>query len=105
LFYATPIHLGGLGLDPPNIAIFMGVFGIAQGLLQVSLSPRLVRHFGPKHVFLFAVASGGPVFIMFPVLNLLARKYGMAPVVVCIVLVQLMVILLFDMVISLLYGY
>src|SRR5579859_7160235 len=35
LFFSTPIHLGGLGLDPAMIGAIMSVCGILNGFMQV----------------------------------------------------------------------
>jgi len=35
LFYSTPIEIGGLGLDPFQIAICLSGYGIANGVIQI----------------------------------------------------------------------
>src|SRR6267154_4431994 len=37
LFYSTPIELGGLGFDPVTIGLWMGTFGIVNGVLQTMI--------------------------------------------------------------------
>ncbi|KAG1779026.1 MFS general substrate transporter [Suillus placidus] len=76
LFYSTPIELGGLGFDPVTIGLWMGAFGIVNGVLQTMIFAPLVNKFGPKTVFRFCEASFIPIFALFPITNIVARQYG-----------------------------
>ncbi|KAG1858896.1 major facilitator superfamily domain-containing protein [Suillus subluteus] len=76
VFYATPVDMGGLGLDPPRIGNILAVFGIANGLFQVFFFARLHDRFGTKVVFTCGVASSVPTIIAFPIINMLSRTYG-----------------------------
>jgi MFS family permease len=98
LFYASPIHHGGLGLAPPTIGLFLAIFGILNGVLQAGFVPRIVERLGTKKTFLIGVTCFIPVYLLFPVLNLVAMRYGMSPIVVSLVLVQLVVIVISNMV-------
>ncbi|KAG1780678.1 major facilitator superfamily domain-containing protein [Suillus placidus] len=81
VFYATPVNMGGLGLDPPRIGNILAVFGIANGLFQVFFFARLHDRFGTKVVFTCGVASGVPTIIAFPIINTLSRTYGIGATV------------------------
>ncbi|KAG1736558.1 major facilitator superfamily domain-containing protein [Suillus lakei] len=76
LFYSTPIELGGLGFDPVTIGLWMGAFGIVNGVLQTMIFAPLVNNFGPKTVFRCCEAGFIPIFALFPITNLIARQYG-----------------------------
>ncbi|OAX43208.1 MFS general substrate transporter [Rhizopogon vinicolor AM-OR11-026] len=76
VFYATPISLGGLGLDPPTIGTILAAQGIVNGLVQPLIFPKLHDLMGARHLFLFAVAGALPMIALFPVMNTLARLSG-----------------------------
>lgn len=76
VFYATPISLGGLGLDTPTIGTILAIQGVANGLVQPLLFGKLHDTMGAKNLFLFAVASSLPMIALFPVINTLARSAG-----------------------------
>ncbi|KAG1791787.1 uncharacterized protein BJ212DRAFT_1240099, partial [Suillus subaureus] len=35
VFFATPLELGGLGLDPPRIGNILAIYGVINGLFQI----------------------------------------------------------------------
>ncbi|KAJ8588085.1 MFS multidrug-resistance DHA1 sub-family [Rhizopogon salebrosus TDB-379] len=76
VFYATPIELGGLSLDPPRIGTILGVSGLALGTFQVLFYARLNARFGTGAMYTTGILSGIPIVILFPVINALARVYG-----------------------------
>ncbi|KAG2126676.1 major facilitator superfamily domain-containing protein [Suillus cothurnatus] len=76
LFYSTPIELGGLGFDPITIGLWMGAFGIVNGVLQIMIFAPLVNKFGPKTVFRICEGCFIPIFALFPITNIIARQYG-----------------------------
>lgn len=76
LFYSTPIELGGLGFDPVTIGLWMGAFGVVNGVLQTIIFAPLVNKFGSKTVFRFCEMSFIPIFALFPITNIVAQQYG-----------------------------
>ncbi|KAF9522054.1 major facilitator superfamily multidrug-resistance, DHA1 sub-family, partial [Crepidotus variabilis] len=76
LFLATPIHLGGLGLSPPEIGQVLSFLGILNGIFQVFFFAKLHDRWGTKPIFLTGVTLGLPCFALFPIINLLARHQG-----------------------------
>ncbi|KAG0708449.1 MFS multidrug-resistance DHA1 sub-family [Suillus ampliporus] len=76
VFYATPIELGGLSLDPPRIGAILAVSGLAHGAFQVLFYARLHDRFGAGAIQITGVSSGIPIVILFPVINALARAHG-----------------------------
>ncbi|KAG2038139.1 major facilitator superfamily domain-containing protein [Suillus americanus] len=77
LFYATPIELGGLSLDPPRIGAILAVSGVAHGAFQLLFYARLHDRFGAGAIHTTGVSSGIPIIVLFPVINVLARVHGM----------------------------
>ncbi|KAG1729767.1 MFS multidrug-resistance DHA1 sub-family [Suillus lakei] len=102
LFYATPVNMGGLGLDPPRIGNILAVFGIANGLFPVFFFARLHDWFGTKVVYTCGVASGVPIIIAFPIINMLNRTYGIGATVWLAVGLQLTISIAVNM--SYYYG-
>ncbi|KAG1819413.1 major facilitator superfamily domain-containing protein [Suillus variegatus] len=90
VFYATPIELGGLSLDPPRIGVLLAASGIIQGIFQLLFYARLHDRFGARAIYITGVSSGIPIVILFPVINALARAYGIGMAVWLCVAVQLM---------------
>lgn len=76
VFYSTPIELGGLSLDPPHIGVILAVSGFAHGVFQLFFYARLNDRFGAGAIHIAGVGSGIPIVILFPVINALARVYG-----------------------------
>ncbi|KAG1901476.1 major facilitator superfamily domain-containing protein [Suillus fuscotomentosus] len=89
IFYATPIELGGLSLDPPRIGALLAASGIIQGIFQLLLYARLHHHFGARTIYITGVSSGIPIVILFPVTNALARAYGIGMAVWLCAAIQL----------------
>ncbi|OCH95432.1 MFS general substrate transporter [Obba rivulosa] len=100
VFYSTPIHLGGLGLSPQTIGIILSSYGIINGLLQIFFFSRILRVLGAKKIYLIGVSSALPVFAMFPVVNTLARLYGLHKIVWAAVALQVTI----SMAINFSYG-
>lgn len=78
LFFSTPIARGGLGLSPPTIGAILSCFGILNGVVSVFFFAKIHDRFGTKNVFVAGVAAALPVFLMFPVLNMIARAQGLS---------------------------
>ncbi|KAG2106645.1 major facilitator superfamily domain-containing protein [Suillus discolor] len=89
VFYATPIELGGLSLDPPRIGALLAASGVIQGIFQLLFYARLNDRFGTRAIHISGISSGIPIVILFPVANALARAYGMGMAVWLCVAVQL----------------
>ena len=81
VFFATPIHLGGLGLSPPVIGSYLGVFGSLSGAAQALLFPKAVRFFGLKKLFLISLSCLIPLFALFPIMSHVVRERGRSPAV------------------------
>ncbi|KAG1889691.1 major facilitator superfamily domain-containing protein [Suillus fuscotomentosus] len=90
VFYATPIELGGLSLDPSRIGTLLAASSVIHGIFLLLFYTRLNDCFGARAIHITGVSSGIPMVILFPVTNTLARAYGMGMAVWLCVSVQLM---------------
>ena len=97
LFFATPIHLGGLGISPAPIGLCLGIFGLVDGAVQGIFFPKVLRRVGLRRLFLTGLFCFVPMFAMFPVINHFAREWGRSPAVWILVMFQLMMNCLTDM--------
>lgn len=95
LFFHMPIELGGLDLDPATIGYVMGLYGAGTGLFQILFFAKLVRRFGTRRVFIMSMLSFIPVFMIFPIVSLAAKKWAVSWGVW--ILVTLILFLLFFM--------
>jgi len=77
VFYAMPIEMGGLNLDPPAIGIILAVFGISGGIVQYLFFAPMHDWLGAKTQFLAAVSLYLPITALFPAINAAARVYGL----------------------------
>ncbi|KAG2038921.1 major facilitator superfamily domain-containing protein, partial [Suillus americanus] len=89
VFYATPIELGGLSLDPPRIGAILAASGVAHGIFQLVSYARLHDHFGARAIQITGISSGIPIVILFPAINALARANGIGLAVWQCVAIQL----------------
>ncbi|KAG1735527.1 major facilitator superfamily domain-containing protein [Suillus lakei] len=89
VFYATPIEMGGLGLDTPAIGIILAVLGILNGVFQVLFFVRLHDWLGGRNLYLFSVFSCFPMLALFPVISFTAKVQGLTYFVYLLVGLQL----------------
>lgn len=73
-----PIEMGGLGLDPNVIGCIMGIYGAGTGVFQCLYFAKLVRRYGTRRVFIMSMATFVPVFLIFPLVNILAKMGGLS---------------------------
>jgi hypothetical protein len=73
LVLASPVVLGGLGLDPPTIGVVMGTWGIINGACQALFFTRVLERFGPRRTFVGGIVHFVPIFACFAVSNTVAR--------------------------------
>lgn len=76
LFLAMPVPVGGLGLSSRSIGYILAVYGLINALVQTFLLGRLVRRYGAKGVFVSAMVTVLPVFILPPAMNWCLRTYS-----------------------------
>ncbi|KAJ7354091.1 major facilitator superfamily domain-containing protein [Mycena albidolilacea] len=76
LMYSTPIALGGLGLEPFDIGLILGLCGVSNAIVQALLEGCVIRYFGARHISINGFCALALVFTIYPVLSLLARRAG-----------------------------
>ena len=76
LFYTINIPLGGLGFSPPIVGLCLGAFGLFSGLYQAFIFTPCYNRFGTKNIFVTAMMTFVPMFALFPLMNLSARRGG-----------------------------
>ncbi|KAI9443969.1 MFS general substrate transporter [Lactarius indigo] len=81
LVWSTSIELGGLGLSPSSIGLWMSGYGCMNGIVQYAFFPRLVSRFGPKVVFLTSISMCALVYALFPFENLAIRHASSGSIV------------------------
>lgn len=98
LFFSTPTHLGGLGLSPSSIGLWLALFGIADGLLQVLFFAKIVDWIGPKRLFCVAALCFAPVMLVFPIMSWLVHTRGIVDhAITFALLVQLVLTVIWGM--------
>jgi hypothetical protein len=88
LFFSTPVENGGLGLAPPSIGKILALFGALNGIYQFTCFTRAHSLWGTKRLFVGGLCCAIPIFALFPVMNALARVYGVGPIVYSVVALQ-----------------
>ena len=88
LFFATPVHLGGLGMSPASIGLCLGIFGPFNATMQVLFFAKIVRRLGLKKLFITSLLSFVPIAAIFPLINRFARERGLSSAVWASVMLQ-----------------
>ncbi|KAF8875925.1 major facilitator superfamily domain-containing protein [Infundibulicybe gibba] len=96
LFFAMPIHIGGLGFKPSTIGYIMGSYGAGNGIFQALFFARTVRRFGERRLFIWGIVSFMPIFLLFPVMSFIARRSGVNSTVWLIIAVMLTLMIFMD---------
>ena len=76
LFMAMPIELGGLGFTPMVIGSLLGLVGAYTGVFQALFFAKLVHRFGPRGLFIVGMLTFCVYSIIYPVINIVARRTG-----------------------------
>ncbi|KAF8337854.1 member of major facilitator superfamily multidrug-resistance, DHA1 sub-family [Amanita rubescens] len=76
LFLSTPIKDGGLGLSPRAIGTFSSFSSILIGTSQLFIFPRMHDKWGSGYVFILGASASLPRFVLWPVMNWIARRDG-----------------------------
>ncbi|KAH9013716.1 MFS general substrate transporter [Lactarius hengduanensis] len=97
LVWSTAIELGGLGLTPADIGLWMSASGCVSAMFQFAFFPRIVARFGPGRIVVATVVAFGLLYALFPFENMLARGTGTVGVVWPLIMLQLVAISVSDM--------
>lgn len=104
LFLAMPLAIGGLGFDPPVIGYLIGSYGLFSGVFQAIFFAKIVRHFGERRVFVASMAGFIPVFLLFPIINIMAQRFGPHSFVVwSLIILVLWIMAILDMAYGMFY--
>ncbi|KAK2459581.1 hypothetical protein APHAL10511_008391 [Amanita phalloides] len=76
VFLSTPIPDGGLGLAPRAIGTILSVIAIFTGLCQIFIFPRMHNKLGSRNVFILGMLAAFPTFILWPIMNRIAKAGG-----------------------------
>ena len=77
IYLATPIKMGGLGLDPPAIRTILASMEVFGGILQLFFFTPLHNWLGRKTLFLAMISLFIPIIALFPTMNHVTQEYGM----------------------------
>ncbi|KIM53133.1 hypothetical protein SCLCIDRAFT_1223128 [Scleroderma citrinum Foug A] len=77
VYLATPLEMGGLGLDPPAIGTILATMEVAGGVLQLLLFAPLHSCLGGKAIFLTTMSLFFPIAALFPITNRMAQEHGL----------------------------
>ena len=94
LYLSTPVKDGGLGLSLRTIGTFASIRSAVMGVSQLFVFPRVHDKWGSKYVFVLGLSASIPQFLLWPLMNLIARRdgysglvwFGLAAQVCCSVL-------------------
>jgi hypothetical protein len=81
LFFAMPIEIGGLGLDPAQIGYILGGYRAFMVLFMLTGSLRIIRRYGERFAFIVGTFGCMSLWILMPFINLCARSSGMSTTV------------------------
>ncbi|KAH8989287.1 major facilitator superfamily domain-containing protein [Lactarius akahatsu] len=95
--WSTAIELGGLGLTPADIGLWMSASGCVSVMFQFAFFPRIAARFGPGRIVVATAVAFGLVYALFPFENMLARSTGTVGVVRPLIILQLVAISISDM--------
>lgn len=76
LFYSTPIPSGGLGLDPYQIGMSLGIFGFVNAIVQASFLGPLIRKFGARKMYIICFPAHFVCVALYPIMRHLAQGFG-----------------------------
>ncbi|EKM76100.1 hypothetical protein AGABI1DRAFT_102557 [Agaricus bisporus var. burnettii JB137-S8] len=76
LMYSTSIEYGGLGLNPYEIGVIMGIWGFLNVFVQMTVLGSVIRRFGASRVYQFSYSAFFIVFLTFPFSAYMARRQG-----------------------------
>ncbi|KAH9056524.1 MFS general substrate transporter [Lactarius vividus] len=97
LIWSTAIELGGLGLTPADIGLWMTAYGCMGAVFQFAFFPYIATRFGPGRVVVASAIAFGLLYALFPLENMLARGTGTASIVWPLIVLQLVAISVTDM--------
>ncbi|KAI6044366.1 major facilitator superfamily domain-containing protein [Pisolithus marmoratus] len=77
VYFAIPVEMGGLGLDPSAIGTILALFGFTNGVCLSLFFAPLHDRMGPKNLYLIGTLLYIPAIALFPVTSWAARERGL----------------------------
>lgn len=94
VFLATPITSGGLGFTPSQIGFLLGGTGLFHGILQPFCFASLYHNMDPKRLYTICMFMTVPAYACFPIINGLAKIWGLESPTIWVVIVLQVILLL-----------
>lgn len=94
LFFAIPVELGGLGLDPVHVGYILGSYRACTAFFFVALCSRLIQRFGARRAWSISIMCFVVIWTVLPIANIFARANITFGVWVCVALLGLAAICL-----------
>ena len=76
LYLSTPIRNGGLGLSPRAIGTVSSISATITGVSQLFIFPRVHDKWGSRSVYVLGLCASVPLFVLWPLMNWIARTDG-----------------------------
>ena len=73
-----PIEIGGLGFDPRRIGYVLGAYKAVAAIFMATYFSKIARYLGERRAYVLSVATTQLFWILFPVMNICARYYGIS---------------------------
>ncbi|KAF8878518.1 major facilitator superfamily domain-containing protein [Infundibulicybe gibba] len=105
LFFAMPIEIGGLGFEPSTIGYIMGMYGLGNGIFQASCFAPIVRQFGARSIFIKGIICFIPIYMLFPLMNIIARRSGVNVIIWSIIALMMSLMSFMDMAYGCIFMY
>lgn len=77
VYLATPMEMGGLGLDPSAIGTVMAVMGVFGGISPLLFFTPLYNRLGGRTLFLITTSLFFPIAALFPIINRVGQEHGL----------------------------
>jgi len=95
LFLTMPLDIGGLNFSSSTIGYIIGSLGMVEATFQTFFFSRIVRRWGERKTFVAAMSTCIPIFLIFPLINFIARGWGQLSLGVWILIGVLLSLLMF----------
>ena len=77
VYLATPMKMGGLGLDPSHIGTLLAAMGLSSSVFQLVFFPPLHSRLGGKPLILITVSLFFPVAALCPFTSRVGQEQGL----------------------------
>ena len=81
VYLATPLKMGGLGLNPSHIGTLLAAIGLFSSVFQLAFFPPLHSRLGGKPLFLITASLFFPVAALCPFTSRVGQEQGLSNLV------------------------